>query len=298
MASLRSSNKKILFGQDNNALTFLLVLNIVVFLIMLFLEFVYALSFDKAVWQSLYEQQIVPQFVMPEQPQRLLPKAWTIITHMFANIGVLSMLSKMLWLYAFGYILQDLAGNNKIFPVYIYGALSGALFYIVSALIFTSVNMPAYYTGSGAGLMAIVTATITLAPQYRFFRQLNGGIPLWVLGFIFILLDIGTSVNEPLILIAHIAAGIAGYIYIKLLQKGTDTGAWMGNLVLGIDNFFSPAKKQEAHYKQTRTPFVKKPNLTQQRLDMVLDKINTKGIESLTKEEKDFLDKAAKENLL
>jgi len=297
MAPLQSSNKKIIFGQDNNALTFLLVINIVVFITMLFLEFVYALNFEKAEWPALFAKQIIPQFVMPANPQQFLPKAWTIITHMFANIGVLAMLSNMLWLYAFGYILQDFAGNNKIVPVYIYGGLVGAIFYLLSAFVFANAHHPSYYTGSGAAVMSIAAATVTLAPQYRFFRQLNGGIPLWVLGGVFMLIDFGTSINQPLILIAHIAAGISGYIFISLLQKGTDAGAWMYKLTTGINSFFSPGNTQNTYYKQTREPFITRPNPTQQRLDMVLDKINTKGINSLSKEEKEFLEKAANENL-
>jgi hypothetical protein len=38
---------------------------------------------------------------------------------------------------------------------------------------------------------------------------------------------------------------------------------------------------------------VKIPKLTQQRLDEILDKINQKGIEGLTPEEKEFLRKAS-----
>ena len=41
----------------------------------------------------------------------------------------------------------------------------------------------------------------------------------------------------------------------------------------------------------------KKQNFTQHKLDAVLDKINTKGYDMLTSEEKEFLNNVSKEEL-
>ena len=35
----------------------------------------------------------------------------------------------MLWLWTFGYILQEITGNKTLVPLYIYGGLAGALAY-------------------------------------------------------------------------------------------------------------------------------------------------------------------------
>lgn len=293
-----SENKRPIFGQDNNALTWLIILNLIFFISVLFLKFVYILSSVKGVGEGLYLLNIIPQFVIPSDGSLILTKAWTIITHMFTNIEVLGVLSQMMWLYAFGYILQDLAGNKKLFPIYLYGGLAGALVYISSLFIFNTV--PQSYTGSNAAVLAIAAATITLAPQYRFLRQLNGGFPIWILGAIFILLDISTHIYSTPHLLAHIAGALSGFLFIKLLQGGTDAGAWINNAYDFLNNLFSPDKNanKQQYYKQNMAPFIKKPNATQQRLDMVLDKINKSGITSLSKEEKEFLEKASKENLL
>jgi len=50
-------------------------------------------------------------------------------------------------------------------------------------------------------------------------------------------------------------------------------------------------------YKTERKPYTKTPNLSQQRIDEILDKINQHGFHSLTAEEKDLLKKASKEDL-
>ena len=58
-----------------------------------------------------------------------------------------------------------------------------------------------------------------------------------------------------------------------------------------------PAKKtlkKEVFYNtKGQQPFSKKPNVTQQRVDDILDKISQQGYQSLTQEEKDILKKAA-----
>ncbi|MBU6307012.1 MAG: rhomboid family intramembrane serine protease, partial [Bacteroidetes bacterium] len=54
---------------------------------------------------------------------------------------------------------------------------------------------------------------------------------------------------------------------------------------------------KEIHfYKATRKPFDKKPRLTQERIDALLEKIHQKGMDSLTQEEKEFLERASQSN--
>ena len=54
---------------------------------------------------------------------------------------------------------------------------------------------------------------------------------------------------------------------------------------------------QQRFYKETRKPFEKKPHVTQQKLDEILDKINQEGYQSLSDEEKEFLKKASQEDI-
>ena len=69
-------------------------------------------------------------------------------------------------------------------------------------------------------------------------------------------------------------------------------------------NLFNPEKKNfnkpqkdKLYYKTEDAPYKKTPNLTQQKLDEILDKINQEGYHMLTDEEKSFLKKASKEEL-
>jgi membrane associated rhomboid family serine protease len=244
--------------------------------------------------------------MLPSDLESLLRKPWTLITYMFTHYQVLHLLGNMLWLWGFGSILKDLAGDRIITPVYIYGGLAGGLAFILSYNLFPAFKEHvaiAVLLGASAGNMAIALAATTLSPGYRIFPMLAGGIPLWILSGLYLLIDIATiPSNNPGGRIAHLAGALIGFIYMYWYRKDKDIGAWINNFFDWVNNLFNPAKpkkgkviKSELFYKSKKEPYTKTPNLTQQRIDAILDKISHKGYSSLTEEEKDLLKKAGDE---
>jgi hypothetical protein len=75
----------------------------------------------------------------------------------------------------------------------------------------------------------------------------------------------------------------------------------MNNFFDWVENLFNPDKKsknkpakEEFFYKvKDAQPYKKTANVTQKRVDEILDKINQKGFHFLTEEEKDILKRAA-----
>jgi len=300
-----SNNRKILLGADNNALTWLIIINGVVFIILKFLEIVYYLS---DIPKDFYFQQIFNWFILPGNIEKLFTRPWTFVTHMFTHDGIFSLISNMLWLWLFGYILQDLTGNKKLIPLYMYGGVMGGLVYVLVVNIFpvfSQVALTGTMVGAGASVMCVAVATTTLAPDYRIFPMINGGIPLWVLTLIFVAIDFAfVASSNGGVSLAHLSGALMGFIFVKQLQKGNDWGEWMTSLLYWFDNLFSPEKKvnnnkqrERIYYQTSGKPFTKKPNITQQRVDELLDKINQKGYHFLTDEEKAFLEKASNQDL-
>ena len=149
-------------------------------------------------------------------------------------------------------------------------------------------------------------ATTMLAPGYRFFQQLNGGIPIWVLTLAYIIIDFaGVASMGAAHSISHLAGAGAGFMFVYLLRKDMDGSIWMLKFYDWLMNIFNPDKKSEGmgvkekiFYKsEGRKPFSKTSNVTQQRVDEILDKINQKGYHFLTDEEKGILKRAANEDL-
>jgi membrane associated rhomboid family serine protease len=297
----QSRTKKILLGEDNNALTWLIILNALFFASILFIKVIYDLTAGHS--QST-EFNIDSWVAMPAGGYGFLTRPWTILTYMFAHNSIWYLISTILWLWCFGYILQDLAGNNKLFPVYLYGGFAGGLFFLVTASLVPYIHSnPEAYSlmGAATSVMAVAIAVTTLTPTFRIMPMLNGGIPLWVITLIFVAIDFGTiGLTNPAVAAAHVVSGLTGFFYVYQLKRGNDIGAWMINFANWINNLFNPEKKYEEQkffYNSSRNPFEKKPHFSQQKLDEILDKINEKGYNHLTEEEKEFLKQASKENL-
>lgn len=301
---------KLSIGQDGNTLTLLLVLNLIVFALLAFVKVIYYFSFsDKGV--PLFNEQIFKWVTLPADPATFISRPWTLFTHMFVHdtASIWHILGNMIWLWAFGSILQELTGNKKLVPLYIYGGLAGALAYGLAYNFIGPLKVDLAQSlafGASAAVMCIAIATTALAPGYRIFPMLNGGIPLWVITIIYLIIDLATiPYNNPGGHIAHIGGAAMGYLFVVALQRGRDWGLWMNNFFDWVNNLFNPDKpkkgtspKATLYYNAKVQPFKKAGIITQQRIDDILDKISQKGYHSLADEEKEMLKRASKEDLL
>lgn len=300
------TGRNILLGQDNNALVFLFAVISLTFVLINFIKIIYFLS---DIPEAFFYKQVLNWFTMPASFDTLASRPWTILTYMFTHNSIWHLISSCLWLWCFGYILQDLTGNNQLIPLYLYGGFAGAVIFLLAnnfvPVLEKNIEATQPLIGAGASVMAIAVATTTLAPDYRIFPLINGGIPLWVLTLIFVAIDFATlATGNAGIGAGHLAGGAIGYFYIRQLRRGSDWGAWMVKLMNWLDDLFSPEKKhakkssrEKLHYRAEKKPFEKTPNVTQQKLDAILDKINQQGYQFLTDEEKEFLKKASQEEL-
>jgi membrane associated rhomboid family serine protease len=288
----------------------LLVVNLSVFALLAFIKVIYYFSFSSQ-GVVLFDQQIFRWFALPADPGTFISRPWTLLTHMFVHdtADIWHIIGNMLWLWAFGYILQDLAGNKKLIPLYIYGGLAGALAYALAFNFITPLKVglaDSYAFGASAAVMAIAIGTTALSPGYRIFPMLNGGIPLWVITVIYLIIDLATiPYKNPGGHIAHIAGAGMGYLFVFALQRGNDWGIWINNFLDWVNNLFNPDKpkkgtspKTTLYYNTKVQPYKKANIITQQRIDDILDKISQKGYHSLTDDEKEMLKRASKEDLL
>lgn len=303
----RFRRRKISFGADGNALTILISINAIFFITVWFLQII---SYMLQSPPGTFESTMLPWFIMPAKLSALAQKPWTIFTYMFTHTGFITVVTNMLWLWAFGSILQSIAGNRKIIPVYLYGGIAGAVAFIAANYLMPSLKPSidfSFIHGANAATMAIAVAATALAPDYRFFRMLNGGIPIWVLTLLYVIIDFaGVAGGSAAYNISHLGGAFTGFMFVFSLRRGSDWSVWMNNLYDWFINLFNPDKKispqrkiKEKVFYNTgnQKPFVKKSNITQQRIDEILDKINQKGYHLLTEEEKNILKRAAETDL-
>ncbi|MFI5153477.1 MAG: rhomboid family intramembrane serine protease [Chitinophagales bacterium] len=299
-----SYRKRMNLGQDGNALIQLLIINAVLFAV---LKFIYVIYLMVPLQPEAYMKNVFQWFALPADTAKLLNRPWTILTYMFADQRVFRFISNMFWLWCFGYILQDLTGNKKLTPIYLYGGFTGAIFFLITTNLLSNnhSSQTLLLYGANPAIIAIAVAVTTVAPDYRIFPMIYGGIPLWVLTLIYILVNFsGISYGDSGTYMANLGAAGIGFLYMHQVRKGRDWGAWMNQFFEWFHDLFNPGKKkkrkssnrEEFFYNVSGTrPYKKIPNITQKRIDDILDKINQQGYRFLTEEEKDILKRAAEE---
>ena len=301
--------QRISLGQSNNALTMLVIINLIFFTALFFIRayFVFYYRNPDGEADRRFADQILTWLVLPADMSSFWSRPWTLLTSFFVETGVWSILANMLWLWTFGYIMQDLTGNKKIFPVFIYGGLLGgiaflAVYNLVPSLAAAAPVATSY--GAYAGVTAVAVSTTMVAPQYRIFPLFNGGFPLWILTGIYLVISLATVPSYSIPgYVPHVAGALMGAVFILLVRRGYDWSEWMNNAYDWFNNLFDPDKKknktdikEELFYKSPNPPYKRTPNVTQQRIDEILDKISQKGYGFLTEEEKDLLKRASQED--
>src|SRR5258708_22084765 len=296
--------KRMLLGQDGNALVQLVVINAVLFAILQFIAVIYSLNH---IPEARFDANIFSWFYVSANLDKLSSRPWTVLSYMFSDMSVWRFIANMFWLWGFGYILPDLTGNRKLVPIYLYGGVAGAAFFLLAYAVLPRLQsqLPvAVLIGAGPAVIAVAIAVTTVAPDYRIFPMINGGIPLWILTLVYLLINFsGIPYGDSGAYMANLSGAAAGFFFIYRLRRGHDGSIWMNQFFDWCNNLFNPDRKKkgrspkdEFYYKVSGTqPFKKIPNVTQQRIDEILDKINQQGYRFLTDEEKEILKRAADE---
>jgi len=290
------------FLSEDNPLLQLLFANMMFFGLLHFIQIAYVLGNEPV---ESFINGFYNYFILPANFEIMLHRPWTIFTHMFVQLSIWDLIGNMLFLWSFGYLLQDLTGSKHLYPLYLYGGIAGILFFLLAVHFipaFAALSS-SFYTGPRAAVIAIAVGVTTLSPKYRVFPMINGGIPLWVITLVFLLIHFaGLSGNAFPFHFAAVGGAVAGFLYIKTVQKGKDPGGWMHSFYHFLKTTFT-FRKQSANLNPIRgrlfyqsgdtMPYKKITERTEKKIDALLDKIHLSGYDSLTNDEKEFLKRAS-----
>lgn len=307
MYSEKKYRQRISLGQSGNALTTLVAICLILFVGLAFMKAVWYFRFPQELAPALFTKNVLGWFTLSANTESLLNKPWTPLTQMFVHDNVWRVFSNMLWLWSFGYILQDLTGNRKIVPIFIYGGLAGGIAFLLTYNLVPSLQGQAVFAttmGASPAIMALAVATTLISPRYKIFPLIGGGLPLWALTALYVIISLATvSISDTGNLVSQLAGATVGFLYVVFLRMGYDGSEWMSNFFDWVNNLFNPDKpkkgrsvRDELFYKTTTPPYHKTPHVTQERIDEILDKINQRGYQQLSAEEKDLLRRAGEEN--
>lgn len=237
---------------------------------------------------------------LSSSPPDLLYKPWTLITYAFLHADFWHLVFNLLILNFASRLFLTFFTQKQFLGLYILSAIFAGLVFVGA---FFLLGIPAPLVGASATIMAIVFASATYAPMYQLRLLLIGNVKLWHIAAVFLILDlVQLSTTNMGGHVAHLGGAFFGFIYIKLLQNGTDLSLIITRILDFFTNLFK-AKKSTPFKKVHRNPIkpqqktaskIVTKDKTQQQIDEILDKISQSGYDSLTKEEKEFLFKAGK----
>jgi membrane associated rhomboid family serine protease len=223
---------------------------------------------------------------------------WTLVTFNFFHGGFLHLFFNLMVLHFSGRLFNTYFTDKQLLGVYVLGGIFSGITFVLSYIF---VGKAGLLVGASGAIMAILIATATYAPFMLLRIPLIGIVKLWHVAFVILLVDlIQLPLDNTGGHLAHLGGALFGFIYIKLLQLGTDLARPFSVVLDGFANLFKPKKKtpfKKVHRNTTKksvNSFQDNKDLTQKQIDDILDKISKSGYDSLTKEEKEFLFKAGK----
>lgn len=228
-------------------------------------------------------------------------RLWEFVTFQFLHGSITHVFFNCMGIFFFGPWLERWWGSGKFLLFYLLCGVGGALFYTLLVLIglLASDGFQTPLVGASAGIYGILIGVAVIAPELRV-RLLIPPVEL--------------SMRQLAIWLMAIAVGtiLLGYFHIDLFglvsneggQAGHLGGAILGFILIRFPNLLGRrvAVEQLRPVRSTPTPLPKlrpRTELEQQQdsaLDLILDKISREGFQSLTQEERDFLQKASNSN--
>lgn len=293
------------FTKSENALVKIILVNTAVFLVLLLGKIVLTLTQHSEIYVEL-----LSWVQLPASFTAFAYKPWTLITYFFVHEDIFHILFNMLFLYWFGKLVEEYLGSKRVIALYFLGGIVGGLIYM---LIYN--GLPYFHTyvagsrmvGASAAAFAVAVGASTLLPNYTFNLIFLGPVRIKYIAVFYIILSLaqtlGPNAGGNL---AHLGGALVGYLFIKLLQNGTDMGKPIYAMMGGWSGLFKRRPTMKVTYRQKEVhranssyantgsaSSIEVPDQTE--VDKILDKISKSGYESLTKEEKQKLFKASQQ---
>ena len=224
------------------------------------------------------------QMVMPQvtdwlvfAPSLVLIRPWTVLTYMFAHAGFTHILFNMIALYFFGPPVESRIGSNRFITMYLLGGICGA------AASFVFAPHSAIIGASGA-VFAVMFAFARYWPtaQILVFGIIPVEARLLVILTVIISLWSGFHGSQSGVAdFAHLGGLVGGWGYLAWIDRHQGARKFRSKTVAKVshDNLLN--------WKHVDPKSVHEVN--RDEVNRILDKINAKGLASLTPQERLFL---------
>lgn len=219
---------------------------------------------------------------MPPDPAQWLMKPWTTITYMFTQEDVWHTAFNMLWLYGFAAVFRMTCTSRQLLGLYLLGGLGGAALYALAAYTDPSVAGSGLL-GSSAAVLAIVTGTAIIMPDYRVRMFLFGMVRIKWIALILVILFLAGSGSGAVAALTHTGGIAVGALFGLRLRCGHDITSPVNRVLDSIANMLRrphPCPWKRATGRSAAAPQPRR------NVDDILEKIRHSGYTSLSDDEK------------
>lgn len=264
----------------------LVVVNVVIFTILRIAAIFGIFSGSEALVSTLFDY-----LQLPSRLPLLISRPWTIITYMFSQYDLLHLIFNMLWLYWFGMLLSTVTSGRQLLSLYLLGGLGGALCFLAAYNILPLfANHTGMLIGSSASVMAIVTATAIIMPDFMMNLIFIGHVRLkWIAIVTIVIVILGVTGSNAGGEIAHIGGILTGVLFGMNFKRGRDLTSPLCRLFDALRSI-NVRKTPKAHATSSprpdRNPATADNTYDRASLDSILEKIKKSGYAGLTPEER------------
>ena len=236
---------------------------------------------------------------------RFLREPWQLVSYSFLHLGergtapglasLVHVAFNMLWQYWIGRDFEETHGRERILAVYLLASLGGALATAVAYTFAGSAEVVIH--GASASVLGVIAMVAAMYPWRSIGLLFIGPVRVLHLLLIFLALDVIFGLGRGTAVLAHLGGAATGFVFVYLERRGANLSAWAGWLIR------QPSAKEPARDGGGQLGRIErwlehrraKPGRAKPTVDSVLDKISEQGLDSLTDEEKEVLERASRD---
>lgn len=257
-------------------------------------------------------RQVISYLMIPDSGMKFISQPWSLFTYPLLSasplfspeltedarafaFSPLRLIFDGLLLWTFTRIHRQMLGEDRTRRLVILGIpILGLLTLLISALLHKGEHL--HYLSGMTGLMIMFAVGLaTFIPNYPIQLFLFGRVKLIWIVVVLVLLDFVSSAFITPVAISVFLGVLAGFFHVYFLKNGTDITEQIWSFYQAKDQ---PGKKvrvapQKSKPQKEHTENASPGDVTQETIDIILDKINEKGYDSLSRQEKEILFRAS-----
>jgi membrane associated rhomboid family serine protease len=253
-----------------------------------------------AVAQLLLETIFVSpniSFLLSMNPAAIAGRPWGVVTYLFVHSGIIHLATNMLGLYLFGTAVESRMGSRAFLLYYLYCGIGAAVFSLLLSLVIPQSPI----VGASGAVLGIAVAFAIYWPDAEILVfPIPVPIKARTLVIVLAIMDLvaarffpGSTAHE-----AHLGGMLAGWLFFKVQnlsrRRPSPAPRQTPERVVMVQQ--TASREAEPRGIAPGRPIQSRPGSdpVAAEVDRVLDKISATGIESLTPEERRFLDEVSK----